>query len=186
METTIGPITGAGQHRPLGAAATAGGLVYLTYGLIFARAGGAVPPALEVLGAVWALGCLCGLVGIGLLGAAGRGIVGRLALAVAALAYAVAALDALLIAVGVFGVEDSPLFAVSRLGTLAGMVLVGIATVAARRWPGWRRFSPFALPLALPVAIAFSAATGVAAIVPFIGLAWALIGYAIWSTPAPS
>ena len=186
METTIGAMTGAGQHRPLGAAAAAGGIIYLLLGVVLARAGEDTPRAIELFAAIWALGCLCGLVGIGLLGAAGRGVVGRLALAVAALAYAVAALDALLIAVGTYRGPDSPLFAVSRLGTLVGMVLVGIATVAARRWPGWRRFAPFALPLALPVAIAFSASTGIAAIVPFIGLAWALIGYAIWSTPAPS
>ncbi len=186
METTIGPITGAGQHRPLGAAATAGGIIYVILGVILVRYGEDAPPALEALSAVWALGCLCGLVGIGVIGAAGRGIFGRLALAVAALAYAVAALDALLILAGAYGAEGSPLFVVGRLGTLVGMVLVGIATVAARRWPGWRRFAPFALPLALPVAIAFSASTGIAAIVPFIGLAWVLIGYAIWSTPAPS
>ena len=182
METTLGPITEAGQHRPLGALAAAGGLGYLILGIVLARAGDGTPR----VSVAWALGCLCGLVGIGLLSAAGRGVFGRVALAVAALAYALAALDALLILADAYRGEDSPLFAVSRLGTLVGMLLVGIAAVAARRWPGWRRFTPFALPLALPVAIAFGAATGIAAIVPCAGLAWALIGYAIWSTPSPT
>ena len=186
METTVGTRTVTEQHRPLGALAAAGGIGYLFAGVVLARTGDDTHPLLNVLSVVWALGCLCGLVGIGLLGAAGRGIFGRVALALATLAYALAALDALLILAGAFGTADSPFFAVSRLGTLVGMLLVGIAAVAARRWPGWRRFSPFALLLALPVAVAFSATTGIAAIVPFIGLAWVLIGYAIWSTPAPA
>ena len=187
VETTLGMSTGTRQHRPLGALAAAGGIVYVIYGIVvgvLARAGDGTPPGLEALGLAWALGCLCGLVAIGLLGAAGRGVFGRVALAVAALAYAVVALDALLVAAGIYAGQDSPLFAVSRLSTLVGMLLVGIATVAARCWPGWRRFSPFALPLALPVAIAFSAATGIMVMVPFVGLAWLLIGFAIWSTPA--
>ena len=186
MAGTLGAMTEAGQHRPLGALAAAGGVGYLVAGIVILATRDEAHPAVNALSVAWALGCLCGLIGIGLLGAAGRGVFGRLALAVAALAYALAALDALLILAGVFGVDDSPLFAVSRLGTLVGMLLVGIAAVAARRWPGWRRFSPFALLLALPAAVAFGAATGIPTIVPFIGLAWALIGYAVWSTPAPA
>ncbi len=94
-----------------------------------------------------------------------------------------AAVDALLITTGLYPVEGSPLFAISRLGTLVGMLLVGIAAVVARRWEGWRRFSPFAVLLALPISIVFAMATGIGSIVIFIGLAWAIISYAILSTP---
>ncbi len=183
METTAGTMTGTGQHRLMGGLALAGGLCYIVAGVIISMTGDDSNQIANALSIIWALGAICGLIGIGLLGAVGRGVFGRVALVVATLAYALAALDAILIVAGVFAIEDSPLFVVSRLGTLVGMLLVGIATVVARRWPGWRRFSPFALLLALPVAIAFGVLTGIEMIVPFIGLAWALIGYAIWSTP---
>jgi len=183
METTVDTMTGTGQHRLMGALTIAGGLCYVIGGVILTTTGGGSNQIANALGVLWALGAICGLIGIGLLGAVGRGVLGRVALAIATLAYVLVALDAILIVAGVFDEEASPLFAISRLGTLVGMVLVGIAAVVARRWPGWRRFSPFAVPLALPVVIAFGVATGIEVFVPvFIGLAWIVIGYAVWST----
>jgi hypothetical protein len=171
-------------HRLLGGLAMAGGLCYLAMAASFLVTGddtGLLPNLLNVL---WALGALCGLVGIGMLGVLGRGLFGRIALALALLAYALASLDGLLILAGLFSSETSPLFAVSRLGTLVGMLLVGIAALVARRWTGWRMLSPFAVPLAMPLAIVAGLVTGAMVPIPlFIGLAWLLIGYAVFSTP---
>lgn len=174
------------RHRLMGGLAMVGAACYIVLAIYMMVTNYADTPLALALNLAWTLGSLAGLVGIGMLGAAGRGVFGRIALGVAMLAYALAALDGLLILVGIFSGEDSPLFAVSRLGTLVGMLLLGIATVVARRWPGWRKFSPFAIPLAMPVVLLFGLATGGNLPIPmFIGLAWLIIGYAIVSTVDP-
>jgi hypothetical protein len=188
MATTVGQQAGIRGHRLMGGLAMAGAVCYIIGGFILLATGSLDGDnsnfLANTLGLVWVLGSICGLVGIGMLGAAGRGVFGRVALAVAMLAYALAALDALLFLAGVYSLEGSPLFAISRLGTLVGMLLVGIAALVDRRWSGWRKFSPFALLLALPLAIAVSAVTGPSIPIPvFIGLAWLIIGYAVFSTP---
>ncbi|HEU5097849.1 MAG TPA: hypothetical protein VFU22_02310 [Roseiflexaceae bacterium] len=171
-------------HRLMGGLAMAGAVCYIIGGFILLAAGDNSNFLANTLALVWALGSICGLVGIGMLGVLARGVFGRVALAIATLAYALVALDALLIVAGVFSsVEASPLSAISRLGTLVGMLLVGIAALVARRWPGWRKLSPFALLLALPLAIVVGIATGGIPIPVFIGLAWLIIGYAVFSTP---
>jgi hypothetical protein len=189
MATAMERQSGIRGHRLMGGLAMAGAVCYIIGGFILLATGSLDGDnsnfLANTLALVWALGSICGLVGIGMLGVVGRGVFGRVALAIATLAYALVALDALLIVAGVFSsVEASPLSAISRLGTLVGMLLVGIAALVARRWPGWRKLSPFALLLALPLAIAVSATTGGVIPIPvFIGLAWLIIGYAVFSTP---
>jgi hypothetical protein len=177
----------AGRHRLMGALAMIGGLCYLVMSIAYLLTGVETGLLFDVLGTLWSLSCLCGLVGIGLLGVLGRGLFGRVALVVALLAYAIAALDAVLILAGLYTGEGSPLFALSRLGTLVGMLLVGIAALVAGRWPGWRKFTPFAVPLAMPLALLSGVLTsGLIPITLFVGLAWLLIGYAVFSTPEPA
>jgi hypothetical protein len=183
MATTVEQQAGIRGHRLMGGLAMAGAVCYIIGGIILLSAGDTSNFLANTLALVWTLGSICGLLGIGMLGAVGRGVFGRVALAIATLAYALAALDALLILIGIYTGEGSPLFAISRLGTLVGMLLVGIAALVARRWPGWRKLSPFALLLALPVAIVVGVATGGIPIPVFIGLAWLIIGYALVSTP---
>ena len=187
MATTVGQQTSIRGHRLMGGLAMAGAICYIIGGFILLATGSLDGDnsnfLANTLALAWTLGSICGLLGIGMLGAIGRGLFGRIALAVAILAYALAALDALLILIGIYTGEGSPLFAISRLGTLVGMLLVGIAALVARRWPGWRKLSPFALLLALPLAIVVGVATGGIPIPVFIGLAWLIIGYAVFSTP---
>lgn len=185
MEATATVESRSVGYKLMGGLAMAGGVFYLAGTLIAMATGNWESVPLYFLSLLWTLGCIAGLVGIGMLGALGRGIFGRVALTIAMIVYAVAAVDALLIMAGVYSGEASPLFSVSRLGSLAAMLLVGIAALAARRWPGWRKFSPFALPLAIPVAIAAGAVSGSTQIpiTLFVSLAWLLIGYAVWSSP---
>lgn len=186
MTTTVQSPRAVRGHRLLGGLSFAGGLCYLVMSIGFLVTGNETGLLFDLLNVLWALGCLCGLVGIGLLGALSRGLFGRIALAVALLAYALATLDGVLILVGIYPVIESPLFALSRLGILVGMLLVGIAALVARRWSGWRRFSPFAVLLAMPLALLTGVLTGQPAITLYVSLAWLLIGYAVLSTPDPA
>jgi hypothetical protein len=187
MTTMAQPSVTTGRHRLLGGLAMAGGLCYLVMTIAFLATGNETGLFFHLLSILWALGCLCGLAGIGMLGVLGRGLFGRVALVVALLTYAIAALDSVLIMAGLYSGMESPLFALSRLGTLVGMLLVGIAALVARRWPGWRTFAPFAIPLAMPLALLTGLATGGMVPIPlFISLGWLLIGYAVFSTPDPA
>lgn len=76
-------------YRPLGLLAMAGGVAYFVAGIVMGRTGNEEHFAVSLLSLAWALGSVCGLVGIGLLGVAGRGSFGRVALALAVVAYAV-------------------------------------------------------------------------------------------------
>ena len=183
MNATAGTMIARKPHQTLGFLALTGGLAYVIAGIVMAATDDIGHPVANVLSIGWALGVLCGLVGIGLLGAAGRGLFGKTALGLPVLAYAVLALDLLLILAGVHTVDESPLFALGLLGTLVGMLLLGIATVAVRRWAGWRRFAPFALLVALPLDILLAVALDQQSALPPVGLAWMLIGYAVLSTP---
>ena len=184
MDTTAGTVERGGQHRMMGLLAMGGAVLYMVSSIALWRSGDDSVAA-GILSVFWALGAIAGLVGIGMLGVAGRGLLGRIALAIAVLAYAVAALDGVLYTAGVYEPDDSVLYAISRLGSLIGLLLLGFATVAVRLWPGWRRFAPFAVPLALPFAIvALVILDGSTVPMPFfIGLAWLVIGYAVVSTP---
>lgn len=172
------------QHRLLGGLAMGGALCYGVLAFILVTQGFEYPPIVELLTVLWALGCICGLLGMAALGATGNNFLGRIALGIAILFYAIAAVDALLIALNVYPGIESPFFAISRLGTLVAMLLVGIATLLARRWTGWRKFAPFSVPLAMPIAVLGGVVTGIQLPIPiFIALAWLIIGYALWSTP---
>ncbi len=183
-DASIEVIKKVDRHRLLGGLAMGGALCYGVLAFILVTQGFTYPPAVELLAVLWALGCICGLLGMAALGATGNNFLGRIALGIAILFYAIAAVDALLIVLNVYTGLESPFFAISRLGTLVAMLLVGIATLLARRWSGWRKFAPFAVPLVMPIAVLGGVATGIQLPIPiFVALAWLIIGYAVWSTP---
>lgn len=182
--TSIEMYSHVGKQRLWGSFAMVGALCYLVVGIILATVGETADPRTEILSMLWALGCICGLVGMATLGVTGNHFLGRIAIGWTIFAYGLVAVDALLIAIGTYPIESSPLFALTRLSTLVGILLVGIAVMLTHRWTGWRKFSPFALPLAIPITILVGVITGTQPnIVIFAALAWLLIGYAIWSTP---
>jgi hypothetical protein len=67
------------------------------------------------------------------------------------------------------------------------MLVVGAATLRAGAWPGWRRWTPLACGLALPVAFlagvrgreAMTGTFSIATAAAFLALGWA-----VWSSPA--
>jgi hypothetical protein len=181
-DATIRMSSQVGKHRLWGGLAMVGALCYLIVGVMLATLGSEVDPRIELLSLLWALGCICGLLGIATLGVTGNHFLGRIAVGWTIVAYAVAAVDAFIISIGIYTTESSLLYSISRLGTLVGMLLVGIAVLLTRRWTGWRKFSPFAIPLAIPLAILFGVITATTPTIEiFVALAWFIIGYAIWS-----
>lgn len=77
---------------------------------------------------------------------------------------------------------DSPLSIVGGLMMLLGMLVVGILTIAAKRWTGWRRFSPLLVSLAFPFAILLRSITHMNGIISiFMGGALTLFGIAVLS-----
>lgn len=80
-----------------------------------------------------------------------------------------------------------PHYASIYFGLMAGMILVSILTIAAKTWPGWRRFVPlFILVMffVINVIVAGDSSPFPGDIRPYLSLVtmvapWALLGYAV-------
>ena len=130
------------------------------------------------------LGELATLVALGLSGAAGTGLLGRLGIGVGVL-------GALLLAVAEVTTLSAPatsegLFAVAPALVGLGLVLAGIATVRAGTWAGWRRWVTLALGVYVfvvltPLIIASGGPPAVPAVAGLLGwqVLWVLIAVAV-------
>ncbi len=88
------------------------------------------------------------------------------------------------------GLSDAAWFdvmvAIGWISILAGMLLVGILTIAARVWHGWRRFVPLSTVLTIPLSVGLNAVIGSmtgSAVLPF--LIWVVVGYVIATAEPP-
>jgi hypothetical protein len=71
----------------------------------------------------------------------------------------------------------------SALLILAGCLVVGILTIAAKQWTGWRKFTPLLTCLMFPIALLVRSATQTTGLISiFMGAAWMLLGYAVLSS----
>lgn len=186
-------------HRLGGMTCMAGGLSWLTIGLLEASGAGAGwrPTA---GGPVFALTVIClmgGPLGLLALRAAGGGWKRRVELTGAGVALlGLCSYAAGVVRVFAVGGEDGLVLASRALGALlvgVGMMALGVVTFAARRLPGWRRFAPLIVGLYYAVMIPFQIVffirpTGRPSVtlLAFWGLAWALLGYAMWSAARTS
>ena len=67
------------------------------------------------------------------------------------------------------------------------MLLVGVLTVLANVWKGWKKVVPF-LPAVMPfIGMAIGAAIGIVGgvNVSLVALSWMLLGYSVVTSPAP-
>jgi hypothetical protein len=141
-------------------------------------------PGDDIFGLFWGIGVLAGLLGLIQANAVGSNPVVR---AVAFLPI-IAVASAIVVGIGVqFGATtyDSTLGTFAYFGWLAGMILVSILTIAAKTWPGWRRFVPLVvLVLAFFIQPSINTAGGETPISLALGstvglVSWALLGYVV-------
>lgn len=180
LERTRSP----GMVRIAGVLCAVGGAGWLVNGLWASAMGspeGAAFVVAEVLWIVIQSLLLIGVIGLALSGAA-PGWLGVSALGVVLLGraeFVVAEVHSL--AIG----EESLLLPLGALITVAGMTLVGIAVLRARRWEGWRRFMPLLVGLypfvaMFPLVFVISEPSYLS--IAGWGLPWILLGYALWSS----
>lgn len=170
--------TALGRRLP-GLAAAIGGVLYFVAGLRFTADHTAYDRVTAILSVLWLIGAVVGVVGMVRLGVAGRGRFGRIAAALAFAGLGVVLLAWLTDFDDPAAAEDGALMAVGRVLTLLGFLCLGIATVRARRWSGWRRLAPFFYLLAVVLGALSWALAEVELTVALIGLAWVGIGAAI-------
>jgi hypothetical protein len=78
---------------------------------------------------------------------------------------------------------DTTFSITSSLLILAGCLVVGILTIAAKQWAGWRKLTPLLTCLMFPVALLVRSVTQTTGLISiFMGAAWMLLGYAVLSS----
>ncbi len=153
------------------------------------RSDGQVGDTLNGLAYVaWGVGGFCAVVGLIRLNALGTSPVARALGFLPAIGFALLALTDGLRLAGLISV-DLTLFVVlasiAWISMLAGMLLVGILTIAAKTWRGWQRFVPLLAVVMLPIGQGIGSALGIGAIIAY--AFWLLLGYTIAvAEPAPA
>jgi hypothetical protein len=75
---------------------------------------------------------------------------------------------------------NNALSSIGWIAILAGMLVVGIITIAAKTWTGWRRFTPLLTIVFIPIGLGLGSITGATrASGAVVYLAFILLGFAI-------
>jgi hypothetical protein len=146
-----------------------------------------VKPYTDTLGNVayllWGIGGVCGVIGLIRQNALGTNAIARAVGLLPLLGFVAFIVSSGLEVVGFFRLDDPLYMTLSGLAwmaVLAGMLVVGILTIAARTWRGWQRFVPLVAVVMFPVALGIAQTVGSLYIGAFFGYApWMLLGYVI-------
>jgi hypothetical protein len=135
---------------------------------------------------LWYIGGIAALVGMIQLNAVGSNTVVRALTFLPIIGFVMLLLGSVLQLAGAITAENN-IFSIGWLVLYSGMVLVGILTIAAKVWRGWRRFVPLLPVVLMPVGFSIGYAVGSLSLgVAFIYAGWALVGYVIATAePAP-
>jgi len=130
--------------------------------------------------ALWGIGGICGIAGLIKLDALGTKAPARAMGFLPMIGFAAFVLAGGLVAAGLLALDDavySTLAAIGWVMMLAGMLIVGILTIAAKFWRGWRRFVPLLTIVMMPIGFGIGALIGNAAIGGALFYAsWILLG----------
>jgi hypothetical protein len=146
-----------------------------------------IEPYTDTLGNVayllWGIGGVCGVIGLIRQNALGTNAIARAAGLLPLLGFVAFILSSGLEVGGFIRLDDSlymTLSGVAWISMLAGMLIVGILSIAARTWRGWRRFIPLLAVVMFPVALGIAQTVGSLYVGAFFGYApWMLLGYVI-------
>lgn len=129
---------------------------------------------------IWAIGGICALVGMIRLNVVGENPITRALACVPIIGFVALFLGGIMLLAGYDTVITNTLIGIGWLLQAAGMVIVGILTIAAKTWQGWRRFVPLLCIVIIPVGFALGAIAGNTALaVPLVAVTWVLLGYAV-------
>ena len=174
------------NQRLLGGLCIVGGVAYLINGLRFFVAGEPVQDLLvAILSSIWALGGICGIVGMQAARVTGTHRVVQLLSYLPVAAFLATLAGTVQSAVNPL-IQFSPLIVFGLLGLVVGMLLVGVFTIRANVWTGWKKVVPF-LPAVMPfIGMAIGAAIGISGgvNVSLVALSWILLGYCVVISPA--
>jgi hypothetical protein len=172
--------------RLLGTLGMLGSPMLLVEGLLYRFQQRDTDQLIAVLGLLFVGGWICSVLGLRTLKATGTGVLGKAVLVVQLIGLALAGLWAIIHIVNPNPDTGNILYAVADAAwplSVIFMIVVGIATLIAKRLPGWQRLTPLLCGLALPVAILAGMVAGEQAGAVAFGIytavAWMLLGYAV-------
>ena len=140
--------------------------------------------------AIFGLGGICGIAGLIKLNALGPKTTARAMGFLPMIGFAAFVLGDGLRTVGLI-TPDMPIYgilaAIGWLTMLAGMLVVGILTVAAKAWQGWRRFVPLLTIVMMPIGFGIGALAGSPALGGGLFFAsWVMLGIVVATTESVS
>jgi hypothetical protein len=129
---------------------------------------------------MWAVGGIAALVSIIQLNAVGPNTVVRALAFVPIIGFVLLILPNIIQLAGMVTTENNTLAGIGWLAQMAGMVLVGILTIAAKTWSGWQRFIPLLTVVMAPVSFGIGSAIGDLTLgAALVWLFWILLGYIV-------
>jgi len=167
-----------------------GSAIWVLDGVRRAILGGAEPDWIgSLVSVLWAVGGLCGMLGLIALKATGTNTIVKTLSFLPVVGFGLLIVGSVLGLAAVVSSDDNWLIGLGWLLQMVGVLMVGIFTIAAKTWSGWHKVVPLLCILVVPVGLVVWQVTGVPSLVNVVaGIAWMLLGYvvAVRSSTSPA